>query len=157
MGGTRITTEQEKRVFRRVHILKNDAERPPRGRENEIFPPRNWRVSFDGKSVKSHDWIILLCRHGTAVDVAVYCGGIRRKRRRENRQRRKKPSRVAGWRADTGVKRKTRENKIHTRPLARVRFVHFIRANWIYLCGRLPARGREGRGGWKVAVRTRSR
>lgn len=57
--------------------------------------------------------------------------------------------RAGGWLVGLtpGVESKTRENKIHTRPLARLRFVHFIRANWIYLCGRLPHPWWGGRGG----------
>lgn len=74
------------------------------------------------------------------------CSGVlwrrtKKRRKRETRRRgwRKQPGCwLAGWH---GVERKTRENKIHTRPLARLRFVHFIRANWIYLCGRLPVYG----------------
>lgn len=117
------------------------------GRKNESFPPIR-RVSFDGKSVKSHDWIIPSWLHDAEAEAeAPMCRYAARRAKsakekgsRWSRGRKRQGGWVDGWLVGLtpGVESKTRENKIHTRPLARLRFVHFIRANWIYLCGRLP-------------------
>lgn len=149
--------EEEEDSKRRRRIL----EEPSRARKTETsHPSGNRRVSFDGKSVKSHDWIIPSWqrqrqRHQCAGTWLVV-ENTKEKRSKWSRGRKRQGGWVGGWLVGLtpGVESKTRENKIHTRPLARLRFVHFIRANWIYLCGRLPHPwwgGRGGEGGWNVA------